>query len=78
MRLFIEAILYHIRTGCPWRDLSEIFAKPNSIFKKFSLWYKDSQILKVFKLLSSHTDLEWIFIDANHVRAHQLATGITD
>ena len=23
LRLFIEAILYRIRTGCPWRDLPD-------------------------------------------------------
>ena len=76
LRLFIEAILYRIRTGCPWRDLPDAFGKPNSIFKKFSLWSKDSKLLRIFKLLSNHADLEWIFIDASHVRAHQHATGI--
>ncbi|NNH27211.1 IS5 family transposase [Acinetobacter terrestris] len=76
LRLFIEAILYRIRTGCPWRDLPDVFGKPNSIFKKFSRWSKDNKLLKIFKLLSNHADLEWIFIDASHVRAHQHATGI--
>lgn len=76
MRLFIEVILYRIRTGCPWRDLPKIFGKPNSIFKKFNRWSKDSKLLKIFKLLSSHADLEWVFIDASHVRAHQQAAGV--
>ena len=76
LRLFIEVILYRIRTGCAWRDLPDTFGKPNSIFKKFSRWSKDSKLLRIFKLLSSHADLEWIFIDASHVRAHQHATGI--
>ena len=78
LRLFIEAILYRIRTGCPWRDLPEIFGKPNSIFKKFNRWCKDSKLLKIFKLLSNNTDSEWVFIDASHVRAHQHATGVKD
>ena len=76
LRLFLEAILYRIRTGCPWRDLPEEFGKPNSIFKKFNRWCKEDKLLKVFKLLSIHADLEWIFIDASHVKAHQHATGI--
>lgn len=42
LRNFIEAILYRIRTGCPWRDLPSAFGKPNSIFKKFSRWSKDA------------------------------------
>lgn len=36
LRNFIEAILYRIRTGCPWRDLPAAFGKLNAIFKKFS------------------------------------------
>lgn len=38
LRLFIEAILYRIRTEYPWRDLPQSFGKPNSIFKKFNRW----------------------------------------
>lgn len=78
LRNFIEAILYRIRTGCPWRDLPSAFGKPNSIFKKFSRWSKDNKLIKIFKLISSNADLEWVFIDASHVRAHQHATGIKD
>lgn len=78
LRNFIEAILYRIRTGCPWRDLPIVFGKPNSIFKKFSRWSKDNKLLKIFKLITSDADLEWVFIDASHVRAHQHATGIKD
>lgn len=36
LRSFIEAILYRIRTGCPWRDLPESFGKSNTIFKRFT------------------------------------------
>ena len=61
LRNFIEAILYRIRTGCPWRDLPPAFGKPNSIFKKFSRW-SDNKLLKIFKLISSDADLEWVFI----------------
>ncbi|TCB79814.1 MULTISPECIES: transposase [Acinetobacter] len=28
LRLFIEAILYRNRTGCPWHDLPKVFGKP--------------------------------------------------
>ena len=52
LRLFFEAILYRIRTGCPWRDLPEYFGNSNSIFKKFSRWSKKSKLLKIFELMS--------------------------
>ena len=78
LRSFIEVILYRIRTGCPWRDLPESFGKSNTIFKRFTRWYKDNKLLKIFKLLSKFSDLEWVFIDASHIRAHQHATGLKD
>ena len=76
LRNFIEAILYRIRTGCPWRDLPESFGKSNTIFKRFTRWSKDNKLLKIFRLLSKHADLEWVFIDASHIRAHQHAAGL--
>ena len=38
LRNFVEAILYRIRTGCPWRDLPKEFGSYNSIFKKYNLF----------------------------------------
>lgn len=48
------------------------------IFKRFTPWSKDNKLLKIFELLSKHADLEWVFIDASHIRAHQHATGLKD
>lgn len=72
LRNFIEAILYRMRTGCPWRDLPESFGKSNTIFKRFTRWSKDNKLLEIFKLLSKYADLEWVFIDASHIRAHHM------
>lgn len=33
LRLTVEAILYRMRVGCPWRDLPVFFGKWNSIYK---------------------------------------------
>ena len=38
LRNFIEAILYRIRTGCPWRDIPSYFGQSNSIFRRFNRW----------------------------------------
>ncbi|AOA58427.1 IS5 family transposase [Acinetobacter larvae] len=76
LRNFIEAILFRIRTGCPWRDLPKEFGNHNSIFKKYNRWAKNDKLMNIFKLFSKYADKEWIFIDGSHVRAHQHSTGI--
>ena len=34
-RLFVEAILWRVRTGSPWRNLPQDFGNWNSVFKRF-------------------------------------------
>jgi transposase len=34
-RLFLEAVLWMVRTGSPWRDLPEMFGNRNSVFRRF-------------------------------------------
>ena len=36
--LYVEGMLYHIRTGIPWRDLPPEFGKWNTVFQKFNDW----------------------------------------
>lgn len=78
LRNFVEAILYRIRIGCPWRDLPSEFGSHNSIFRKYNRWCKNHKLMKIFKLISSNADLELVFIDGSHVRAHQHSAGIKD
>ena len=78
LRNFIEAILYRIRTGCPWRDIPSCFGHSNSIFKRFNRWSSSGKLRRLFKLLASCPDMEWIFIDGSHVRAHQHSAGIAN
>ena len=76
LRNFIEAILFRIRTGCPWRDLPKEFGNSNSIFKKYNRWSQNNKLMNIFKLFSKNADKEWVFIDGSHVRAHQHSSGI--
>ena len=37
-RMFVEGVLWIVRTGSPWRDLPEAFGDWNSVFRRFSRW----------------------------------------
>src|SRR5450432_457531 len=70
-RLFVEAVLYRFRTGCPWRDLPERFGDWKTVHQRFSRWAKSGVFERVFKLLASDHDNEYMMIDATSVRARK-------
>src|ERR1700681_753901 len=74
-RLFVEAVLYRFRTGCPWRDLPERFGSWKAVHQRFGRWAKSGVFERIFKLLSSDCDNEYMMIDATIVRAHQHSAG---
>src|SRR5271166_2081135 len=74
-RLFVEAVLYRFRTGCPWRDLPERFGYWKSVHQRFSRWATSGVFERIFKALASDHDNEYMMIDATIVRAHQHSAG---
>ena len=73
-RLFLDAVLWVVRTGAPWRDLPERFGEWNSVFQRFNRWSKKGVWQRVFDALQV-PDLEWVMLDATIVRAHVPASG---
>src|SRR3954469_16549066 len=74
-RLFVEAGLYRYRAGIAWPDLPERFGKWKSVHQRFGRWAKSGVWERIFKLLSSDPDNEYMMIDATIVRAHQHSAG---
>jgi len=75
-RLFVDAVLWLVRAGAPWRDLPEQFGKWNSVFKRFRRWAKKGVWKRLFTELGENPDLnEYLIIDSTIVRAHQHASG---
>jgi transposase len=37
-RMFVEGVLWIVRTGSPWRDLPEAFGDWSNVFRRFSRW----------------------------------------
>ena len=74
-RLFVDAVLWLVRAGAPWRDLPEEFGKWNSVFQRFRRWAKNGVWERIFKALLEDPDFEYLIIDSTIVRAHQHAAG---
>ena len=74
-RLFVEAVLWRVRTGLPWRDLPEAFGNWNSVFQRFRRWVRAGVFERIFECLSGDPDFEYVLIDGTIVTAHQKASG---
>jgi transposase len=74
-RMFVEGVLWIVRTGAPWRDLPEMFGEWNSVFRRFSRWSEKRVWDRIFEALSDDPDFEYLIIDSTIVRAHQHASG---
>jgi transposase len=74
-RMFVEGVLWIVRTGCPWRDLPTVFGDWNSVFRRFSRWSQKGIWTRIFEAMSDDPDFEYLIIDSTVVRAHQHAAG---
>ena len=74
-RMFVEGVLWIVRTGSPWRDLPEAFGEWNSVFRRFSRWSQKGVWQRIFEALSDDPDFEYLIVDSTIVRAHQHAAG---
>jgi transposase len=74
-RLFLEAVLWRVRTGLPWRDLPREFGNWNSVFQRFRRWARAGVFERIFERLSGEPDFEYVLIDGTIVAAHQKASG---
>ena len=71
----VNAVLWILRTGVPWRDLPEHYPPWKSVYSRFSRWSTQGIWTYVLRELSKDADAEGFHIDGTIVRAHQDAHG---
>lgn len=79
-RQVINAILWKIRTGAPWRDLPERYGSWKTAHERLRRWTADGTWDRILDEVVVKDDavgnVEWVFsIDSSAVRAHQHAAG---
>ena len=80
-RLVVDAILWILRTGSPWRDIPEEFGPWETIYGLFNTWNSDGTLEKILRRLQTAQidigaiDEELWCIDGTIVRAHRCAAG---
>jgi transposase len=77
----VNAILWRLRTGAPWRDVPERYGPWQTVYSRFRRWQQAGVWEQVLAVLQADGDaageLDWRlhFIDGTTVRAHQHAAG---
>lgn len=75
-RLFVNGVLWVLRSGAHWHDLPERYGKWKTVHTRFSRWAKAGVWERVFTVLTADRRNEYLMLDTTLVRAHQqAATG---
>ncbi len=72
--MFVEGVLWIVRTGAPWRDLPEVFGDWNSVFRRFSRWSQKGVWWRIFEAMADDPDFEYLIVDS-HDRARSPTCG---
>lgn len=76
-RLFVNAVLFVLKTGIPWADLAERYGKWNSVWRRFDQWTANGvwkQLLLTLGEDNLEEELEEVHLDSSTVKAHQSAS----
>ena len=71
----VEAMIYILRCGCPWRDVPEIFGPWSSVYTRWSRWAEEGVWAAILDLLAQDAEGELRHLDSSHIKVHQDASN---
>ena len=74
-RTFINAVMWILRTGVPWRDLPPDLGDWKNTQRRFCRWRDKGAWEGLLEVLMCEPDYEWLMIDASHIKVHQHQHG---
>ena len=67
----VEAFVFRLRAGCPWRDLPERFGAWSSVYTRWRRWNQAGLWTEVLALLADKAKGVLRHLDATHIKVHQ-------
>ncbi len=80
-RTMVDAMMWILNTGSPWRDLPERFGPWKTAYNRFNRWQKEDLFDRILQRLQMTLDeegrIDWDLwcVDGSSVRAHVSAVG---
>ena len=74
-RSFVNAVIFMLKTGAPWRDLPDRYGRWKTVYNRFASWSKAGHFERIFRALQLRVDRTGSLVDATIARAHQDAAG---
>jgi transposase len=74
-REFLNAVMWILRSGAPWRDLPPAYGGWKNTHRRFCRWRDAGVWEALLEQLIVQPDYEWLMIDASHCKVHPHAAG---
>lgn len=74
-RLFVNGVLWVLRSGAFWQHMPERYGKWKSVHARFTRWANKGVWERVFAELIRDRDNKYLMLDSTLVRVHQQAAG---
>jgi len=71
----VEAMIYILRVGCPWRDVPSHYGPWSSVYTRWRRWCLRGIWQAIIDLLAARQRGELRHLDATHIKVHQDASS---